>query len=93
MGKFRLELKPEAIKDLEKHYKSGNKATLNKIEKILKELEIHPYNGIESPEPLKYELTGKWSRRINQKDRMIYSVDEDIVRVEVFSAMEHYDDK
>ncbi|WP_396172984.1 type II toxin-antitoxin system YoeB family toxin, partial [Flavobacterium sp.] len=45
------------------------------------------------PEQLKYELTGFWARRINQKDRIIYNVEEDIVTVEVISAMGHYGDK
>ncbi|MGC4129969.1 MAG: Txe/YoeB family addiction module toxin [Bergeyella sp.] len=93
MGKFRIEIKPEAQKDLEKHYKSGNKASIKKIETILVELEDHPTTGTGQPEPLKYELTGKWSRRINQKDRMVYSIDEDTVMVEVLSAMGHYSDK
>jgi len=46
-----------------------------------------------NPEALKYELTGFWSRKINQKDRMIYKVDEDIVTVFVISAMSHYGSK
>jgi len=59
----------------------------------LKELEDHPYVGTGNPEPLKHELSGKWSRRINQKDRMVYEVKEKIVTVEVLSAMGHYSDK
>jgi toxin YoeB len=39
---------------------------------------------------LKYELAGFWSRRINQKDRLIYKVEEDLVIVFVISAMGHY---
>lgn len=93
MGKYRIEIKPEAIKDLKKHYKSGDFGTIKKIETILKELECHPYKGIGFPEALKHELSGKWSRRINKKDRMIYSVNEDIVLVEVLSVMGHYFDK
>lgn len=72
MGKYRIEIKPEAKKDLEKHYKSGNKAAIHKIEKILLELSENPFTGIGQPEALKYDLTGFWSRRINQKDRIIY---------------------
>lgn len=93
MGKFRVEIKIEAQKDLKRHFKSGDKATIKKIEVILKELEIHPFSGTGQPEQLKYELTGKWSRRINQKDRIIYEVHEDIVTVDVLSAMGHYSDK
>ena len=93
MGKFRVEIKMEAQKDLKKHFKSGNKPTIKKIETILRELEIHPYTGEGQPEELKYNLRGYWSRRINSKDRLIYTVNENIVFVEVLSAMGHYSDK
>jgi toxin YoeB len=53
MGKFRVEVKPEAKKDFKYHFKSGNKATIKKIELILKELAIHPYVGVGQPEQLK----------------------------------------
>jgi len=89
MGKFRVEIKTAAQKDLKRHFKSGDKATIKKIEIILKELEIDPYSGTGQPEQLKYELTGKWSRRLNHKDRMIYEVHEDVVTVDVLSAMGH----
>jgi toxin YoeB len=93
MGKFRVEIKMEAQKDLKKHFKSGNKPTIKKIETILRELEIHPYTGEGQPEELKYNLRGYWSRRINSKDRLIYTVNESTVFVEVLSAMGHYSDK
>ncbi len=93
MGKFRVTLTDKAKLDVEKHYKSGNKATIKKLEQIFKELSEHPYSGIGQPEKLKYDFAGKWSRRINQKDRMIYTVDDSIVVVDVISAMGHYSDK
>lgn len=93
MGKFRVTVTDEAKFDISKHFKSGNKATIKKIEQILKELELHPFSGAGQPEQLKHELHGFWSRRINQKDRMIYSVDKTIVTVEVVSAMGHYRDR
>jgi toxin YoeB len=58
MGKFRIEIKPEAQKDLEKHFKSGDKASIKKIERILVELSENPFEGIGQPEPLKHELSG-----------------------------------
>ena len=75
------------------HKKAGNLATIKKINSILLELSINPYEGIGKPEELKYDLKGFLSRRINQKDRMIYYVSEQTVIVEVISAMGHYDDK
>jgi toxin YoeB len=93
MGKYFVEFDSIARKDLQNHYKSGNKATIKKIEKILLELTENPFFGEGQPEELKYNYKGFWSRRINQKDRMIYKVEEDIVTVYVVSAMGHYSDK
>ncbi len=93
MGKYFVELIERSKKDLQKHHKSGNKATIKKIEIILKELSIHPYEGIGKPEQLKGDLSGFWSRRLNKKDRIIYKVEEDIVTVYIISAMGHYENK
>lgn len=93
MGKFKLKIEELAAKHLEKHFKSGNKANIKKIEKIFVELTKTPYIGIGSPEPLKYDLSGFWSRRINQKDRLIYKVEETTVVILIISAMGHYGDK
>jgi toxin YoeB len=92
MGKFRIEITKQAKLHLTKHYKAGNKATIKKIEKMLLELAETPYEGIGNPEALKWELTGYWSRRINQKDRLIYKVADHLVIVYVVSALGHYDE-
>lgn len=93
MGKFRIEITKEAQKDIEKHFKSGNKVSINNISKILIELIDNPYEGIGRPEQLKYEYSGYWSRKINQKDRLIYRVEEEIITIYIVSAMGHYSDK
>lgn len=93
MGKFRLKIEALAERHIKQHFKSGDKASIKKIEKILIELTETPYTGIGNPEPLKYELSGFWSRRINLKDRIIYKVEENIVTVFVISAMGHYGNK
>ncbi|WP_035650152.1 Txe/YoeB family addiction module toxin [Flavobacterium sp. ASV13] len=93
MGKFRIEIKELAKKQIIQHYKSGDKKSIKNIEKILLELSETPFEGIGNPEPLKYELTGFWSRRINQKDRMIYYLEDETVTVFVVSAKGHYSDK
>ena len=90
MGKFTIKIEKLAENQLKKHLKSGNKASIKKIEQIFIELSQSPYTGIGNPEPLKHELIGFWSRRINQKDRIIYKIQEDIVTVFVISAMGHY---
>lgn len=93
MGKYFVEFDDIARKDLKNHYKSGNKATIKKIEKILLELIENPFSGAGHPEELKHNFNGYWSRRINQKDRIIYRVEEEIVTVIIVSAMGHYSDK
>ncbi|MES2544009.1 MAG: Txe/YoeB family addiction module toxin [Bacteroidota bacterium] len=93
MGQYIIEYTETAIKDLQKHKKAGNKATLNKIQKIVEELENHPTTGIGKPEALKHSLSGFWSREINKKDRLIYKILEKTIIVEVISAMGHYSDK
>ena len=93
MGKYKIILQPQAQKHLASHKKSGDKASIKKIDLILKELAIHPFIGVGKPEALKHELNGFWSRKINAKDRMIYAVKDSIVTVEVVSALGHYSDK
>ena len=91
MGKYIVRIEASAKKELQFHYKSGNKATIKRIEQILKELSINPYEGNGNPEKLKYELSGFWSRRLNSKDRSIYEVIENRITVIVISALGHYD--
>lgn len=83
----------QAEKDREYWKKSGNKAIMNKITALLKDIAEHPYTGIGKPEPLKYELAGYWSRRINSEHRIVYSVDEEVVRVYVLSIRYYYTGK
>ena len=80
-------------KDRNYWMKSGNKAIMNRITALLKDIMEHPYTGIGKPEPLKYDLAGKWSRRINSEHRLIYSVNENIITVYVFSMRHHYSKK
>jgi toxin YoeB len=93
MGKFRLEITDPAKKQIAPHHKSGDKGTLTKLSKILLELTVHPFEGVGNPEKLKHNLSDFWSRRINLQDRIIYSVNENLVLVKIVSAMGHYTDK
>ncbi|MFE3846692.1 Txe/YoeB family addiction module toxin [Flavobacterium sp. LB3P45] len=93
MGKYLVNFSESAVKELAKHKKAGNKAINNKIDKIFNELKETPFIGEGHPEPLKYSLTGLWSRRINKEHRMVYCVDENSVTVYVASAMGHYNIK
>lgn len=63
MGQFKLKIEELAELHLKKHYKSGDKGSIKKIEKIFIELTETPYSGTGNPEALKYELPGFWSRK------------------------------
>lgn len=93
MGKFRIKIEPSAELEIKFHLKSGNKAIIKKLEKIILELTETPYSGIGNPEALKHDLSGLWSRRLIQKDRLIYRVNENIVTVFVIAAIGHYSNK
>ena len=90
---YTLAFSKTALEDIEKHKKSGDKPTLRKIEKLLNELMEHPTTGTGQPEMLKHDLAGLYSRRINRKYRLVYSIDEQIVTVYVLGAWSHYGDK
>ena len=83
-------LLPQARKDLEYWKKAGNKGIMNRITALLRDISEHPFTGIGKPEPLKYELSGKWSRRINHEHRIIYSVHQNKLYVYIFSMRYHY---
>jgi len=90
---YTLEFSETALDDIEKHKKAGDRVVLKKIEKLLNELMEHPTTGTGQPKQLKHDLAGLYSRRINQKHRLVYSINENIVTVHVLSAMAHYGDK
>ncbi|MFA6403725.1 MAG: Txe/YoeB family addiction module toxin [Salinivirgaceae bacterium] len=90
---YLLKLENKAVEDIAYLKKSGNKSIINKIENILSELIEHPETGIGKPERLKYSLSGKWSHRIDDKNRLIYKIDDNQVIVFVISAKGHYIDK
>ncbi|WP_264535831.1 Txe/YoeB family addiction module toxin [Flavobacterium sp. N1736] len=83
----------KAQKDREYWKKSGNKAIMNKITALIEDIQLHPFEGIGKPEPLKYELSGKWSRRINQEHRIIYKItEEDTIDIlDILSLRGHYE--
>jgi toxin YoeB len=91
--KYVLEFSKTALEDIEKHKKSGDKAVLKKIKKLLQELMENPTKGTGQPEKLKHGLAGLYARRINKKHRLVYSINENIVTVYILSAWSHYGDK
>ena len=78
----------KAKEDLLFWKKSGNSAIQKKISKLIDSVCKTPFEGLGKPEPLKYELTGTWSRRIDKENRMVYEVEEN--RVIILSLKGHY---
>ena len=85
---MQIELTNDAQEHLLFWRKTSNKAILQKIEKLTVAIIENPFEGIGKPEPLKYDLTGKWSRRINQEHRYVYAVENNILCI--FSLKGHY---
>jgi toxin YoeB len=90
---FKVILQPQAVLDLQAHRKAGNKTLIKKIDRLLEELERHPKQGVGKPESLRYNNIDIWSRRIDDRHRMLYSIEDNIVTVYVLSLWGHYDDK
>lgn len=61
------------------HWQSTDKAVLKKINSLIKEIERTPFEGSGKPEPLKHNLAGWWSRRINLEHRLVYKIENDAI--------------
>ena len=72
------------------YWQTQDKKTLKRINQLLQDIERNGYNGIGKPEPLRGDLAGFWSRRIDDEHRIVYRVSED--RVEIIQCRGHYDD-
>ncbi len=70
--------------------KSGNLIIQKKIATIIAAVQENHFSGIGKPEILKHELSGLWSRRINQEHRLIYEIDEEHNRLVIHSLKCHY---
>jgi toxin YoeB len=88
-----VELDIDAESHLRAHIKAGNKILLKKIYRMLGELEKHPEMGTGKPHKLKYWGANVWSRSIDDRHRMLYTIDDERVIVIVISLLGHYGDK
>lgn len=85
-----VEITGRAAEDIALLKKSGNTSAITKIRRLLEELQEHPMSGTDQVEALKGNLSGFWSRRIDKYNRLIYTIEEEIVTVVVVSAKGHY---
>ena len=72
------------------YWQTQDKKTLKRANALLKDIERGHFDGIGKPEPLKGALSGFWSRRIDDANRVVYRISGDIL--EVLSCRGHYDD-
>jgi len=72
------------------YWQDVDKNILRKINQLIRDCLREPHRGLGKPEPLKRNLSGFWSRRIDNEHRLIYKVEHDILSV--VSCRFHYDD-
>lgn len=72
------------------YWQTEDRKTLRKINTLLKDIDRNGNESIGKPEPLTGDLSGFWSRRINQKDRLIYALEMD--QIIIIACRYHYDD-
>ena len=73
------------------YWQSQDKKTLKRINQLLKDIDRNGYSVIGKPEPLKNDLSGYWSRRIDEVNRLVYKINDDTVYI--LQCRSHYKDK
>ena len=71
------------------YWQTQDKRTLKRINALLKDIKRSPFEGIGKPEPLKGNLSGMWSRRIDEENRIVYYAEDSILYI--ISCRGHYD--
>ena len=72
------------------HWQTQDRKTLRRINALLKDIDHNGYDGIGKPEPLRENLSGWWSRRIDDSNRIVYRIREG--RIEIIQCGSHYRD-
>jgi toxin YoeB len=70
------------------YWQKQNKKLLKKINDLIKDIERKPFEGLGKPEPLKNNLSGWWSRRIDDTHRIVYRIENG--NLEIAQCREHY---
>jgi len=70
-------------------WQAEDRKTLKRINSLLKDIQRNPFVGIGKPEPLKENLSGWWSRRIDEANRVVYKVENEVVIIA--SCKNHYE--
>jgi toxin YoeB len=72
------------------YWQTQDKKTLKRINVIIRDIQRNSFDGIGKPEPLKENLSGWWSRRIDEENRIVYHEQDGIIYI--YSCRGHYDD-
>ena len=72
------------------YWQTQDKRTLRRINQLLRDIQRDPFDGIGKPEPLRGELSGFWSRRIDETNRIVYYEQGGVIYI--ISCLGHYDD-
>ena len=72
------------------YWQTQDKKTLKKINNLLKDIDRNGYIGIGNPEPLRGDKSGFWSRRIDEYNRIVYRIRDNVI--EIASYKDHYED-
>lgn len=72
------------------YWQAQDRKTLKRINKLIKDIQRSTYDGLGKPEPLKQNLNGLWSRRIDDLNRIVYYEKGDVIFI--VSCRGHYDD-
>lgn len=84
----------KAADDIRLIKKSGNLPMIKKLNELLNEIREHPRSGTGQVERLRYyKNTDTWSRRLSRDYRIVYTIYEERIEVEILSALGHYGDK
>ena len=70
------------------YWQTQDKKTMKRINKLISDVKRSPFDGIGKPEPLKENLSGLWSRRIDDTNRLVYALDD--TAITVISCRYHY---
>lgn len=73
------------------YWQTQDKKTLKRINQLIKDIERNGFEGIGKPEPLKGDYSGYWSRRIDDKNRLVYKIENDSLKIA--QCRTHYGDK
>lgn len=70
------------------YWQSLDKTILKRINRLIEEIQRDPFAGIGKPEPLKHHLSGFWSRRIDDRHRLVYAIEDDVLLIA--QCRDHY---